>query len=384
MEERPLPLAQVRDMARDLGLDLVGCAPAKPLEEPARIALERVRQGLMGDLPWYTPERVLRGADPQALLPGARSLLSVALNYYQPDPEPPGPGLWGRVARYAWGRDYHNLLKKRLHRFARALEGLAGRPHRYRIYVDDGPMQDRAVAQRAGVGWFGKNTMLLTPLGSWTFLGQVLTDLWVEPSPPLRKTCGACTRCLPACPTGALPSPYVLDARRCIAYLTIEHRGPIPRDLRPLLGNWVFGCDLCQEVCPVNRRAPTTRVPDFAPRNAYLDLAEVLALDEEGFRARFQGSPIRRARLEGLKRNACVVLGNLGNPQAVPLLTRALQDPSPLVRGHAGWALGRIATPEAVRALRSALPRETDPWVREELAHALRSAYPTHPLEVRP
>lgn len=384
MEEQAVPFALVRDLAREMGLDAVGCAPAEPLEEAARIALERLRQGLMDGMPWYTPERVLRGANPQALLPGARSLLSFALNYYRPDPGPPGPGLWGRVARYAWGRDYHSLLKKRLTRLARALGERAGRPHRFRVYVDDGPMQDRAVARRAGVGWFGKNTLLLTPFGSWTFLGQVLTDLPVEPTPPLRKSCGACARCLPACPTGALVAPYVLDARRCIAYLTIEHRGPIPRPLRPLVGDWVFGCDLCQEVCPVNRRAPVTREADFAPRHAYLDLAEVLAMDEARFRARFEGSPIRRARLEGLKRNACVVLGNLGDPRAVPLLARALEDPSPLVRGHAAWALGRLRTPSALRALEGARAREPDPWVREELDLALAGDALTLPAEALP
>jgi epoxyqueuosine reductase len=235
-------------------------------------------------------------------------------------------------------------------------------------------MLDREVAKRAGVGFFGKNTMILTQAGSWTFLGQVITDLELSPDAPSQKSCGSCTKCMPACPTGAIVAPYVIDSNRCISYLTIEHRGPIPRELRPLIGDWMFGCDLCQEVCPVND-VRGDAVPDDAftpnPDWSSLDPVDVLALDEESFRARFQGNPIRRATWEGLKRNACIVLGNLGDNAAVPALITTLNEPSSLVRGHAAWALGRLGGDEAELALKAAGQTETDPWVLEEIELAL-------------
>jgi epoxyqueuosine reductase len=235
-------------------------------------------------------------------------------------------------------------------------------------------MLDREIAKRAGVGFFGKNTMILTQAGSWTFLGQIITDLELSPDAPSQKSCGSCTKCMPACPTGAIVAPYVIDSNRCISYLTIEHRGPIPRELRPLIGDWMFGCDLCQEVCPVND-VRGDALPDDAftpnPDWSSLDPVDVLALDEESFRARFQGNPIRRATWEGLKRNACIVLGNLGDNAAVPALITTLNEPSSLVRGHAAWALGRLGGAEAELALKAAGQTETDPWVLEEIKLAL-------------
>ena len=365
--------------ARELGLELVGVTSAAPFRGAERTARERIRQGLMGDLPWYTEERVRRGTRPRELLSGAESIISVAVSYL---PEPMSAeivgegadGLRGRVARYAWGRDYHNVLKKRLRQFVAMLSERLERPIRSMVYVDDGPMLDREVARRAGVGFFGKNTNILTGIGSWVFLGQVITDLELPLDKPLRKSCGSCTACMPACPTGAIVAPYVIDSNKCIAYLTIEHRGPIPQKLRPLIGDRVFGCDICQEVCPVNvTRGKPTGEPAFrAPQEfSTLGLLEVLTLDEEGFRQRFQGSPIRRARRVGLQRNACVVLGNLGDPAAVPGLARALRDGESLVRGHAAWALGRLGGPEAAGALERGLDTEGDSWVREEIEAAL-------------
>jgi epoxyqueuosine reductase len=370
--------------ARELGLELVGVTSAAPFRKAERDARERLQRGLMGELPWYTEERIRRGTRPGELLPGARSIISVAVNYL---PEAQGPGtrnqeqggLAGRVARYAWGREYHSVLKKRLRRLAAMLSERLGRPIRYRVYVDDGPMLDREVARRAGVGFFGKNTNILTNIGSWVFLGQLITDLELRPDAPLRKSCGSCTACMPACPTGAIVAPYVIDSNRCIAYLTIEHRGPIPRELRPLIGDRVFGCDICQEVCPVNlTRGKPTGEPAFRAPQAFstLDLEEVLRLDEGAFQQRFQGSPIRRATRVGLQRNACVVLGNLGDPAAVPVLARALQVGEPLVRGHAAWALGRLGDAAAMTALREALAEEQDSKVREEIEAAL-GATPT-------
>ena len=378
---RVQPKAVLRAIARELGLGLVGVTSAAPFRRGERVALERTRRGLMGELSWYTEDRVRRGTRPRTLLPGARSVISVAMDYL-PEALPangdaPLPAGHGRVARYAWGRDYHNVLKKRLRQLMRRLSERLERPLRFKVYVDDGPMLDREAAWRAGVGFFGKNTNVLTSIGSWVFLGQVITDLDLPPDRPSSKSCGACTACMPACPTGAIVAPYVIDSNLCIAYLTIEHRGVIRRDLRSLMGDRVFGCDICQEVCPVNvtRGEPTAEPAFRAPgRFSALDLEEALALDDEGFRQRFQGSPIRRATRVGLQRNACIVLGNLGDASAVPALERALREGEALVRGHAAWALGRLRGEEASRALREAEQRETDAWVREEIAAALGAA----------
>jgi epoxyqueuosine reductase len=362
--------------AVELGLDLVGVASVARFQRGERVAQERLRSGLMGQLPWYTEERVRRGARPRELLPGARSIISVAMSYLPQSASqdtPPGP-LRGRVARYAWGRDYHNVLKKRLRRLGAMLEERLGRPIQRRVYVDDGPMLDREVARRAGIGFFGKNSNILTNIGSWVFLGQIITDLELPPDRPSRKSCGACTACMPACPTGAIVAPYVIDSNRCIAYLTIEHRGPIPLELRAPMGDRVFGCDICQEVCPVNvTRGQPSGEPAFRAPQAFsvLDLTEVLALDEEAFRARFLGSPIRRATRIGLQRNACVVLGNLGDPAAIPALAEALRGGDPLVRGHAAWALGRLGGTEAAQALETRRGTEQDSWVNEEIVAAI-------------
>ncbi len=362
--------------AQELGLALVGVTSAARFRSGERSARERLGQGLMGGLPWYTEERIRRGTRPRELLPGARSIVAVAMAYLpQPMERDTAPGpLHGRVARYAWGRDYHSVLKKRLRRLAAMLSERLERPVRSRVYVDDGPMLDREAARRAGIGFFGKNTNILTAAGSWVFLGQLITDLELPPDRPLRKSCGSCTQCMPACPTGAIVAPYVIDSNRCIAYLTIEHRGPIPRELRPLIGDRVFGCDDCQEVCPVNlTRGEPAQEPAFRAPQAFgtLDLRELLDMDEEAFRQRFQGSPIRRATRVGLQRNACVVLGNLGDRAAAPALARALQEGEPPVRGHAAWALGVLGGAQAMHALQDALATEQDAWVREEIAEAL-------------
>jgi epoxyqueuosine reductase len=363
--------SQLDASAKDLGLTIVGVTSAEPFTEEAKVASARLGDGLMGNLSWYTEERIQRGAHPATILPGARSIISIAASYYS---EQTGTRGSGRVARYAWGRDYHNVLKKRLKQLVAKLSQQLEQPIAHKIYVDDGPMMDRSVAHRAGVGFFGKNTMILTEVGSWTFLGQIITDLELVPDGPSQKSCGSCTKCMPACPTGAIVAPYVIDSNRCISYLTIEHRGPIPRELRPLIADWIFGCDLCQDVCPVNTvRGETVGDDAFAPNPDWssLDPIAVLALDEESFRARFQGNPIRRATWEGLRRNACVVLGNLGDAGAIPSLVIALQDASALVRGHAAWALEQLGGTEVERALLAAQETETDPWVLEEIELAL-------------
>ncbi len=368
----------VKALAKELGFDLVRVTSAEEFAEDRAVTLERISQGLMDGLPWYTESRVERGSRPEGLLPGARSIICLGLNYFAEDtsaPDAAGKDTTpkGKVARYARGRDYHRVIKRKMREYVSVLSQRLDVQVGARWYVADGPMLDRAAANRGGLGWFGKNTNILTPqLGSWVFLGQIITDLAIEPDPPLSKTCGNCVRCIDACPTGAIVGPYIIDNSRCISHLTIENRGPIPVELRPKMLDWVFGCDICQEVCPVNRKATPTKERDF--RNGgldSLDLVELLHLSEEQFRQRFQGTPIMRARRTGLQRNACVALGNLKDPSAIPALVDALENAESLVRCHAAWALGQIGGDQAMAALASAVDIETDPAVAQEILAAL-------------
>jgi epoxyqueuosine reductase len=398
---------RIKQRAIDLGFDLVGVAAAGPSQTFDAYA-DWLAHGYAGDMGYLARERNLeRRRDVSEILPGARSVIVVAMNYAAKEPEgsdvSPGPSarLPGKVARYARNDDYHDVMLARLEGLIEFMRGEAGTQVQARPYVDTGPVLEREWAQRAGLGWFGKNTNLIDPqLGSWLLLGEVITDLALDPDPPFAfDRCGTCTRCLDACPTDAFVGPGVLDARRCISYLTIELKGAIPADLRPLMGDWIFGCDVCQEVCPWNRKfARPTAEPAFQPRDddagsslavdgrdlksgsdepaslAAPDLIALLTLDDEGFRRRFKGSPIRRAKRRGLLRNVVVALGNSGDPAAVPALSQALHDREPLVRRHAAWALGRIGTAEAHAALRRALPTEADPEVRDEIVVAAQPA----------
>ena len=369
----------IKEHGLECGFDLVRITSADEFATDRDSALQRIGNGGMDGLPWFTPDRVRRGASPETLLPGARSIICLGVNYYRDDPvdgaatvRPSGAAV-GKVARYARGRDYHRVIKKQMRDYVAGLSQRLGRSVAARWYVDDGPMLDRAAARRSGLGWFGKNTNILTPgLGSWVFLGQIITDLDLEPDPPLSKSCGNCVRCIDACPTGAITAPYVIDNARCISYLTIENRGPVPVELRPLVGDWVFGCDICQEVCPVNRKAQPVRNHDERGRQlSALDLAELLALTPDQFLDRFRGTPIMRAKLAGMKRNACIALGNLRDPRTVPALARALSEEEPLVRAHAAWALGHLGGAPAITALRQAAAAEEDLPVLGEIEAAL-------------
>ncbi|MXZ92048.1 MAG: tRNA epoxyqueuosine(34) reductase QueG [Chloroflexi bacterium] len=367
-------------LAREVGFDLVAVTDAAEFVADRAIALRRIDEGMMDGLPWFTKSRVRRGTSPEELLPGARSIICLGLNYYPDSEDSETPGA-GRVARYARGRDYHRLMKRRMRRLVIALSEHpllqdADTNIGARWFVDDGPMLDRAAAGRAGLGWFGKNGNVLNPsFGSWLLLGQIITDLDLTPDAPLSKNCGQCTRCMPACPTDAIVAPYVVDNRRCISYLTIEHKGTIPRELREGMGNWVFGCDICQEVCPVNRKAKAADDSNFGRRDlSALDLIELLEMTEADFRRRFAGTPIMRAKWTGMQRNACVALGNVGDTSAVPALARAVSVSGglpPLVRQHAAWALGRIGGPEARAALDSARETEQDESALCEIRQAL-------------
>jgi epoxyqueuosine reductase len=373
-----IPLTvRLKQEAAHLGFVACSVAPAVEDPETRNRFHDRLDRGRLDGLPWMTHERAERATAPERLLPGARSVVSVAAAYERQSRRPDGGELRGRVAAYAWGRDYHRVLEARLKALVRLLNEAAP-GSRSRLLVDYGPLAERAYAARAGMGWFGRNTNLLLPgVGSWVLLGEILTTVRLDADVPLRRSCGACHRCVDACPTGALVDGYQIDSRRCISYLTIEHRGPIPVELRELIGTWAFGCDLCQEACPVGRHAAPPLIEGLRAADAEASapaLIPLLRLDEEGFRRRFAGRAIMRAKRDGLLRNACVVLGNLGDPAAVPALIEALADRAALVRGHAAWALGRLKTQDARAALRSRLAAERDAWVRSEIEQALSAA----------
>lgn len=371
--ERATLSADIKAQALQCGFDLVGICPAVA---PAGIEHFRawLRQGFAGQMTYMHRHAAAR-EHPDNVLAGARSIVMLAVNYRTADPPEPGP-LQGKVSRYAWGTDYHRLLRERLDRLAKFLRrrcpGCA-----VRGVVDTAPLLERDFAQLAGLGWIGKNTMLLNKkAGSWLFLAALLVDVELDYDQAHRADhCGTCTRCLEACPTEAFAGPYQLDSRRCISYLTIELRGGIPEALRPAIGSWVFGCDICQEVCPWNRKAPRAEEIGFEPRGeSYpVDLMSLLETDPADFRTRYRDTAMERPRRRGLLRNAAIALGNSGRPEAVPALCRALEDSEPLVRGAAAWALGRLGTPDATAAVERRLEVETDREVRGELTAAMHS-----------
>ncbi len=364
----------VKQKGLELGFDLIGIAPAQ--QPPTFIHYEQwLTLGFHGTMSYMERGKAER-ADIRLLLPDARAVIVGAVSYFVSEELKANPNeSVGRVSRYAWGIDYHDVLLRKLEALLDYLRALLGDWVHGKAYVDTGPILERDFAVQAGLGWFGKNTCLINPkLGSFLFLGELVVNVPLTPDEPFNRShCGKCTRCLAACPTGALVAPYRLDSRRCISYLTIEMRGSIPRELRPLIGTWVFGCDVCQEVCPWNRKAKPTGEEAFKPRPwAAPDLIELLQLNDDEFKERFKHSPLKRAKRVGLVRNACVALGNLREEKAVPALVRLLHnDPNPIIREHAAWALGRIATKEAVEELNKAAKLETDEAVRNEIEASL-------------
>jgi epoxyqueuosine reductase len=368
----------IKRRARQLGFDLVGIAPAeRPVH--AGFYLDWLRQGYHGDMAYLArPDSVDRRLDPDEALPGARSIIIAGLNYGGADDGPVHDPSRPVFARYARGIDYHSVFEEKLEQLARSLRRLAGGAARTRCYVDYGPVLERDHAQRAGLGWIGKNTVLInTELGSYLFLGEILTDAQLTPDDPFEPDhCGTCQRCIWACPTGAFAGPRELDSRLCISYLTIELRGPIPTELRPLIGNRIFGCDICQEVCPWNKDVPMTTEERFRPRDDVTgaELVELMNLSDEEFQSRFGDTPVERAKRRGLLRNVAVALGNWGDSAALPALVRGLNDQDPLVRGHAAWALGRIGGEVAAAALQSRLEAEDDGWAGTEIRLALNGA----------
>lgn len=351
--------SRIIERAWELGF-AAGIAAISPMDPaPFRAWLEA---GYAAEMTYLTRHLPLR-ADLRAVLAGARSAICVALPY------PDGESAVGAVAKYARGVDYHDVVRERLttlwDELRREHSGAKGR-----VFVDSGPLPERELARRAGLGCIGKHGCLIHPeWGSRVVLGEILTTLELEPTALINGSCGACRRCLDACPTGALVAPGIVDARRCLSYLTIEHKGLLPRELRSLLGTRLFGCDACQDACPRNRAQDNSDSPlTPAPYLLAPDLPALLMMPAKEFTGRFHGTALHRAKRRGVLRNACAALGNLGDPASIPALRHALHDPEPLVRGHAAWALGRLGEREILEA---ALGDEANQWVREEIRAGL-------------
>ncbi len=364
---------ELKQRAQELGFQSAGVCPAVAPDGLNRFA-EWLASGYAGQM-HYLSDRSEAYAHPRYVLDGVKSILVLAMDYRTAEPAPSVPGS-GRVSRYAWGTaDYHDLIRDRLHQLADFLRQQQPGA-RVRGVVDTAPLLEREFAQLAGLGWIGKNTLLLNKhAGSWFFLAALLTDCELRADEPhLADHCGTCRACLDACPTDAFPQPYVLDATRCISYLTIELRDAIPASLRGDMQDWIFGCDVCQDVCPWNHRAPLSSEIVFAPAEDMnlVELAELLELDDDAFRKRFRHTPLWRSKRRGLLRNAAIALGNHPTDDALTSLVHGLRDSEPLVRGACAWALGRFDNRAARHALEDRVPIEDDKQVRLELADALQ------------
>ena len=347
---------ELREHARALGWAALGVTGLEPFTEARERGLDAVASGRMDGMPWMTAERVESSTDLRARYPWARSLVALAWPY-RPVRPPDSPGR-GRVAAYALldeggsAADYHSVLARRCDDLVAWLRGRVPGV-RAKRFVDHGWAVDRAIAERAGIGFVGKHASLLTTTaGSYVLLAELALSLPLPPDRRSARNCGTCSACLPACPTGAIVEPGMIDARRCISYLTIEHEGPIPPALRPLIGTWVFGCDLCQEACPINERLapPVLETTDRSGPVAAPDLVELLEVDEAGFAARYRGTAVARSGRGRLARNAAIALGNAGDTATLPALRRAVDaDPDPVVRDAAAWAIERIEASEPLR-----------------------------------
>ena len=376
----------IRAQALAIGFDAVGFAAAHLAEEARANLGEFLARGYHGDMGWLADTAARRG-DPQTLWPEARTIVTLGLNYGGTDDPLAATAdpARGAISIYARGRDYHDTVKRRLKALARWIA--ARWPHDLKVFVDTAPVMEKPLAREAGLGWQGKHTNLVSrDFGSWLFLGEIYLSLALAPDAPEDDHCGSCRRCLDACPTAAFPAPYRLDARRCISYLTIEHKGPIPHELRPLIGNRVFGCDDCLAVCPWNKFAQAAPDPAFEAREG-LDaprLVELAALDDGAFRQRFAGTAVKRIGRDRFLRNVLIAIGNtaLPSPALDAAVRHCLDDPSPLVRGAAVWAFGRRhgGAGGSAELIASRLKHEADPVVRDEWLHLHAAIGNIHPV----
>jgi epoxyqueuosine reductase len=362
---------ELKSQAHRLGFCLAGITTPGPPESYPKFK-QWVQDGLHAGMGYLGTERSLeRRQDPRIILPECQSIVVLGIPCFPPDSS------GGSVAAYAMGEDYHDTLKPLLEQLVAFLEEETGQTIPNRWYTDTGPIIERDLARRAGLGWIGKNSMLINPQHGSTFLlAEILLGIELPPDPPFTADhCGSCTRCLQACPTSCIRSDRTLDASRCISYLTIENKGPISPDLRPLLSEWIFGCDVCQQVCPWNRFAGQEGYPAFAARPGFPpdDLGTEFELTPEAFNRKFKGTPVKRSKRRGYLRNIAVVLGGRRRKEDIPALAQALKDPEPLVRRHAAWALGEIGGADALAVLKIALDIEKDPDVIQEIKAAIEN-----------
>jgi epoxyqueuosine reductase len=371
----------IKTEAHRQGFQLVGVTTPNP---PAHLDVYEhwLEVGHHAGMGWMATDRNReRRADPKLILPECQSVLVLGIAY-PPSPHDSGNGNEGKIASYAWGDDYHNVLPERLQAIVRFIEAQVGQPVPNRWYTDTGPILERELAQRAGLGWIGKNTCLINPkAGSYFLLAEILLGLELQPDDPIASDhCGSCTRCIEACPTDCILPNRTIDANRCISYLTIEEKGAIPPDLRSDIGDWVFGCDICQQVCPWNLKFATpTKEAHFmpSPGRAHPDLEGELELSPQAFNRKFKVSPVKRTKRRGYLRNITIALGNRSNPDTIPALLQALDDFEPLIRIHAAWALGKIGGEQGYRALIQKLSTEENASVQAEIQIALSNLQAT-------
>ncbi|MEJ7837833.1 MAG: tRNA epoxyqueuosine(34) reductase QueG [Thermomicrobiales bacterium] len=365
--------AAVKRMAFECGLTVSAVTTADPFPDLADHLSRHIDAGHLDGMDWYTHERAAFASDVRNLQASAVSILSVGIAYWPGPTTKPEDGIArGRISRYAWGKDYHRVLKRRMNVLLEKIAEYVDRPVDARNLVDTARVVDRAIAARSGLGWYGKHSCIIVPgHGSWVLLGELLLDLELTPDEPLNRNCGSCTICIDACPTQAIVAPYTIHAPACISFLTIEERGPIPLDIREKMGDWVYGCDVCQEVCPYTKASTPTDDSDLSPKsmnNAYPSLHWLLQMSPEQYGETYFGTPIPRTKRRGLARNAAVALGNIGGDSDIPILEQVLLDyDEPLVRGHAAWALGRLG---GRRELKHAGSIERDAYVQQEISTA--------------
>lgn len=365
---------KISEYVHKLGFDLVGIVP---VTKPRTVDFyeDWLNRGFGAEMS-YLQRHLEVKKNPGSLLPGAKSIICLGINYFMDNiPERKNDQSRGIISRYAWGLDYHDFIKQKLKKLHSFISFIYRTEIDAKFCVDTVPILEREFANRAGIGWIGKNCNLINrEYGSYLFLAEIiLTKELVYDEVEVKDRCGSCTRCIDACPTGALVAPRMLDACRCISYLTIEHKGIIPPEFRSAIGNRVFGCDVCQEVCPWNRHAKRKRMKEWKPKEEPAPkLLDLMLLTEEEFGSRFRNSPIQRTKRSGLLRNVAVAIGNWGEQAAVPVLIKALNDSEPLIRGHVAWALGKCGGQEAKEALINVLKKEKEPEVIEEVRYAFK------------